>query len=233
MCSPDRSAGSRDGSRLRGLPSSNGLNHRPVQLHIRSAESIASTLIAAYLRANCPEAEVFEEHDTTTFGGVRVELGGSDRWMFVAASFEDTPHLARAVAEGASAAISLGAHPNEMQLALEALISGHGFYLSRSSAQWMAEAALARSEPQPVDQATGLPALTAREREVLYLVSEGLSNEEIARALTISANTVRTHLHSLALKLETNSRASLIAKARDLLPAAHSPEPVLLIDRTA
>lgn len=233
MCSADPAAGAAHVPRWHSASPGAGPNRRPIRLCVRSSESIASTLITAYLKSNCPDAEVFQENDNATFGGVRVELAGNGRWMFVAASFEETAHLARAVAEGASAAISLGARPEEMQLALQALISGHGFYLSPSSARWMAEAALARSEPHAEERPSDLPALTAREQEVLYLVSEGLSNEEIARALTISANTVRTHLHSLALKLETNSRASLIAKARDLLPASRGPEPVLLIDRTA
>jgi DNA-binding NarL/FixJ family response regulator len=51
---------------------------------------------------------------------------------------------------------------------------------------------------------------------VLALVAQGLSNAEIAATLVISTNTVRTHLHSLALKLEATSRARVVANARAL-----------------
>ena len=52
----------------------------------------------------------------------------------------------------------------------------------------------------------GLAALTARETEVLDLVAEGLSNEQIARELYISLNTVRHHLKNIFLKTHTSNR---------------------------
>ncbi|MCK9520952.1 MAG: response regulator transcription factor, partial [Dehalococcoidia bacterium] len=190
-----------------------------MKLHVRSGESIATSLITSYLRSHFTEAEVTETHDDKEVSaGVRVELAGTDRWLFVAAGFEESAALAQAVTEGASAAISLGARPAEFQLAVNALLAGDALYLSPSAARWMAEAALRRQAGGDIPRSVEMPSLTAREHEVLVLVSEGLSNEEIARALTISANTVRTHLHSLALKLETTSRSSLIAKARTMLP---------------
>lgn len=234
MCSSDGRAGAGEaGPRWVNLSASNGPHQQKVKLHVRCGESIATTLITSYLRAHFPDADVFESHEQEVFAGVRVELGGTGRWMFVAASFDDTAALARAVTEGASAAISLGARPEELRLAVEALLHGESLYLSPSSARWMAEAALKRQPAPPEERTDDTPALTAREQEVLLLVSEGLSNEEIARSLTISANTVRTHLHSLAIKLETTSRSSLIAKARGMLPPAQHAEPVLLIERTA
>ncbi|MFH1382479.1 MAG: response regulator transcription factor [Chloroflexota bacterium] len=55
--------------------------------------------------------------------------------------------------------------------------------------------------------------LSEREREVLNLVGEGLTNKEIAKLLFISESTVRTHLQRILEKLHLKSRASAIAHA--------------------
>ncbi len=60
---------------------------------------------------------------------------------------------------------------------------------------------------------TGLELLTPREREILSLLAQGLSNKEIARALTISTNTVKQHLKSVFSKLNVTSRSAAVAKA--------------------
>lgn len=58
-----------------------------------------------------------------------------------------------------------------------------------------------------------LQSLTDREREVLALLARGLTNKEIAKALTITPNTVKRHLKSLFAKLDVNTRAAASAKA--------------------
>ena len=55
--------------------------------------------------------------------------------------------------------------------------------------------------------------LTAREREVLQLVAQGLSAEEVAERLTIGVATARTHLYRLRCKLELRDRAQLVSFA--------------------
>jgi RNA polymerase sigma factor (sigma-70 family) len=57
--------------------------------------------------------------------------------------------------------------------------------------------------------------LSAREREALFLLTEGLSNSEIAERLGISEKTVRNHLSHLFDKLGVWSRAQAIVFARD------------------
>ncbi len=57
------------------------------------------------------------------------------------------------------------------------------------------------------------PALTARERDVLLLVSDGKSNAEIARALFLSEATVKSHLRSILTKLGLKSRTEIAAYA--------------------
>jgi DNA-binding NarL/FixJ family response regulator len=58
-----------------------------------------------------------------------------------------------------------------------------------------------------------LPALTQREREVLRLLADGLSNEEIGQRLFISAETVRTHVRKAMAKLDADTRTQAVAKA--------------------
>jgi DNA-binding NarL/FixJ family response regulator len=58
-------------------------------------------------------------------------------------------------------------------------------------------------------------ALSGREREILVLVSEGLSNAEIAERLSISDKTVRNHVSNLFDKLGVWTRAQAIVFARD------------------
>jgi two-component system, NarL family, nitrate/nitrite response regulator NarL len=60
--------------------------------------------------------------------------------------------------------------------------------------------------------AEDMPLLTPREREILALISEGLSNKAMARRLGISVHTVKFHLEALFAKLDATSRAEAVAK---------------------
>ena len=55
--------------------------------------------------------------------------------------------------------------------------------------------------------------LSAREREVMFLAAEGLSNKEIARRLEISDGTVKVHLHCIYEKLGIRNRTLLAVLA--------------------
>jgi DNA-binding NarL/FixJ family response regulator len=55
--------------------------------------------------------------------------------------------------------------------------------------------------------------LTEREREVLALIGEGLSNDEIARRLVVSPATARTHVSRAMIKLGARDRAQMVVFA--------------------
>jgi RNA polymerase sigma factor (sigma-70 family) len=58
-----------------------------------------------------------------------------------------------------------------------------------------------------------LPKITQRERDVLRLLADGKSNEEIGKELFISPETVRTHVRKAMAKLEADTRTEAVAKA--------------------
>ncbi len=62
-------------------------------------------------------------------------------------------------------------------------------------------------------RSSGTPELTAREREVLRLVSEGFTNQEIGNQLFVSSETVRTHVRRAIAKLGARSRTRAVALA--------------------
>lgn len=69
--------------------------------------------------------------------------------------------------------------------------------------------------PAPVEEPSGEP-LTARERDVLELVSQGLSNKQIAQKLQISEHTVKFHLSSIFAKLGVSSRTEAVNRGARL-----------------
>lgn len=65
--------------------------------------------------------------------------------------------------------------------------------------------------------------LTGRQREILDLIAQGLSNKEIAHALNIERATVKNHVHSILEKLDVQTRAAAAAQARLWGPLRSSP----------
>ena len=58
--------------------------------------------------------------------------------------------------------------------------------------------------------------LTARERDILAMISRGLSNKRIARTLEISPETVKSHVKHIFLKLEVGTRTEAVFRAVSL-----------------
>jgi two-component system nitrate/nitrite response regulator NarL len=75
------------------------------------------------------------------------------------------------------------------------------------------ELVLSREQRNDAVAESVLAVLTDREREIMRLVSEGLSNKAIARRLNIAHGTIKVHLHHMYQKLEINNRTVLAALA--------------------
>lgn len=63
------------------------------------------------------------------------------------------------------------------------------------------------------DATARIPGITKREREVLRLLADGMRNEQVARELSISPLTVRTHIEKAMAKLEADTRTQAVANA--------------------
>ena len=70
--------------------------------------------------------------------------------------------------------------------------------------------------PLPRDQFPVVENLTAKELEVLGHLAELLTTEEIASAMFVSVNTIRTHVRSILRKLGVSRRNAAVRRARDL-----------------
>lgn len=69
------------------------------------------------------------------------------------------------------------------------------------------------SREQSANAENALAVLTERERQIMRLVSRGLSNKEIGRRLNIADGTIKVHLHNIFQKLEIGNRTALAALA--------------------
>jgi len=65
-------------------------------------------------------------------------------------------------------------------------------------------------------------ALTGRQREVLSLLAQGMSNKEIGRSLGISHHTVRLHVSTILHEIGVSSRSAAADRARDILSTEHT-----------
>ncbi len=85
---------------------------------------------------------------------------------------------------------------------------------------WLGWRLNARAAPAPFARnaaAVAALGLTGQEMRVLDQIAAGLSNKEIARALGLSPNTVKTHVSNIFAKLGVRRRTEAIGKAHDLL----------------
>jgi two-component system nitrate/nitrite response regulator NarL len=127
----------------------------------------------------------------------------STRLVFFTASAEDR-ELRRFAAAGAYAVVSKDVDPQILVQILRQVANGQK--LLPSSGKVTAQQQSAMTEK-------ALIALTDRERQIMRLVSEGLSNKEIGRRLNITDGTIKVHLHHIFQKLDIGNRTALAALA--------------------
>jgi DNA-binding NarL/FixJ family response regulator len=119
-------------------------------------------------------------------------------------TFSDRSYISRMIENGASGYLIKSASAEEIAEAIDTVLKGK-IYLSVSMEHI--------AKPLSVLPSENLPALTKREKEILQLISEGLTNNQIAEKLFISPLTVDSHRKNLLTKLNVNNTASLIKLA--------------------
>ena len=120
----------------------------------------------------------------------------------VLSAFADGPDIYESLEAGAAGYLAKDEPRSRICDAIRSIAAGHA--VIGASAQ-----------TRVVDEIRGrrqVPGLTAREREVLVMLADGLSAREIADRLFLSTSTIKTHLHNLYEKLGVKDRAAAVAE---------------------
>ena len=131
--------------------------------------------------------------------------------VLILTTFEIDEYVFQALRFGASGFLGKSAEPAELLAAIRTVNRGDAL-LSPAATRSL----IARFLAQPDSLAAGpqaLAVLTDREREVLALVANGLTNDEIARHLVLSPATAKTHVNRAMIKLGARDRAQLVVIA--------------------
>lgn len=132
--------------------------------------------------------------------------------VVVLTTYADDDSLFPALRAGARGYLTKDAGGDEIVRAVHSVLSGDAG-LSPSVQRRLLER-LSQAEPVPVPAADEAPdGLTTRETEVLVLIGEGLTNQEIARRLHVSTATVKTHINNLFAKTGLKDRAQAVRYA--------------------
>ena len=125
--------------------------------------------------------------------------------VVVLSTFLDEELVAEALRRGARAYVLKDVDLSELVRIIRAVARGESGFDSRSAAVVRALAA-GRPGPSTGDER---PALTEREREVVRLIAEGLTNREIGQAIFVSESTVKFHVRNVMRKLDVHHRAEI------------------------
>jgi DNA-binding NarL/FixJ family response regulator len=157
--------------------------------------------VAARLRSSHPHVGVvlLSQFDAPVYARALLEEGSAGRAYLLKERVSDPEQLIGAIVEVARGGSIIDAK------VVETLVAALG-------------ALTPADAPTPGDQSAPLARiaepLTERELEVLRLVAEGESNQEIARELVVSLATVKTHVNHIFGKLGAESRVQVLARAR-------------------
>lgn len=173
------------------------------------------TAAAAAFRHAAPDVALIDEEVARTAGLAllsRLKSAVPTLQLVLRHASADLDWLVQAIAQGVSGLVDRRAAPDELVRALEDVARG-GSPLSTRVARRLIERVQCRAA---ASAATDL--LSLREREILDYLVQGYPYKQIADALTLSIDTVRTYVRRLYAKLEVRSRAHAILKC-------HAPGP--------
>ena len=143
---------------------------------------------------------------------LRLRAGSTTPPVLVLTTFEDEEVLASALRAGAAGFLLKGVPADDLQRAVRAVAAGDSWLDPSVTGRVLAAY---RSGTTPARPGAEVEVLTPREREVIALMGEGLSNAEIAQALTLGEGTVKTHVGHIFTKLDLRDRAAAVVFAFD------------------
>jgi DNA-binding NarL/FixJ family response regulator len=130
--------------------------------------------------------------------------------IVIVTTFELDEYVGHAIRAGASGFLVKDTEPVELIRAVR-VVAGGDALLSPSVTRRLLERVAVQWKDAP--DTSQLRALTEREREVLGLVGQGLTNDEIGRALFLSPLTAKTHVSRIMQKLDARDRVQLVVVA--------------------
>ena len=130
--------------------------------------------------------------------------------VVILTTFELDEYVFEAIRAGASGFLVKDTEPVELLRAVRAVAGGDALLSPGATRRLIGEFASRAKEPT---RSAELDRLTEREREVMGLVAEGLTNEEIAGRLYMSPATSKTHVSRAMVKLGARDRAQLVVLA--------------------
>ena len=131
--------------------------------------------------------------------------------VLVLTTFDTDEDAFAALQAGASAFLLKNVPPPELLAAIRVVAEGDAVVAPRVTRRLLDRFAGQLSQPSPAGD--GLAGLTDREREVVLLVAQGLSNAEVAARLYIAETTVKTHVGRVLTKLGLRDRVQLVVMA--------------------
>ncbi|HEV8571028.1 MAG TPA: response regulator transcription factor [Actinoplanes sp.] len=133
--------------------------------------------------------------------------------VVILTTFELDEYVFEALRTGASGFLVKDTEPVELLRGVRAVAAGDALLSPSVTRRVIGEFATAGGRGRPAAPPQELEQLTEREREVMVLVAEGLSNDEIAARLVISPATAKTHVSRTMVKLGARDRAQLVVYA--------------------
>jgi DNA-binding NarL/FixJ family response regulator len=131
--------------------------------------------------------------------------------VVVLTTFELDDYVFEAMRAGASGFLVKHTEPAELVRAVRVVADGEALLSPSVTRRLVSEFALRTK--RPAGPSTALAELTSREREVMALVAEGLTNAEIGERLFMSPATARTHVSRILTKLGARDRTQLVVMA--------------------
>ncbi|MCC8982448.1 response regulator transcription factor [Bradyrhizobium sp. 10BB] len=161
------------------------------------------------IRSVAPDIAILDMSMPDLFGQAMLDVANSGasavRLVFLAGSVEDRD-LAVLAAAGAYGVMLSDEEPETLIQTLRQVADGQKMLPPPSCEEVTSCTQTAMPEKY-------LAALTDRERQIMSLVSEGLSNKEIGRRLKVADGTIKVHLHHIFRKLEISNRTILATLA--------------------